>query len=166
MTAVHHVPGDGTALVGPRAVLLLDGVPEVEGLWPLVRDGADLDALLAALLEQGLRALGSFALLHDDRLVLRGTATAEDAAGEALSAGGAATWAEHPVPGEVALALQGDAARAPLLPLVAGVVRAARVAVGTAGTVPPAVEDRAPVPVAVPDPAPPAPVPAQPVTAG
>ena len=106
MTAVHHVPGDGTALVGPRAVLLLDGVPEVEGLWPLVRDGADLDALLAALLEQGLRALGSFALLHDDRLVLRGTATAEDAAGEALSAGGAATWAEHPVPGEVALAQQ------------------------------------------------------------
>ena len=61
MSQTTYVPGAATALVGPGCVLLLPGEiseARVAELWPLVRDGADLDVVLEALVTRGLRAWG------------------------------------------------------------------------------------------------------------
>src|SRR6185503_6089904 len=107
-----YVSGSDTALVGPVSVLLLphDAAPaRIAQLWPLVRDGADLDALLEALVSHGLRALGPFVLLHGDRVVLRGTGRAEIAGtGRTLTAATVTTWAEHVVDAGVQVGLRLD----------------------------------------------------------
>jgi hypothetical protein len=128
-------------------VLLLPGdttPARVGEVWPLVRDGADLDVLLEALVAHGLRALGPFALLHGRRVVLRGSGRAElSVAGHGLTGAAVTTWAEHPVDGDerITLRLQDEPGGEPL-PLVAGVVRAASVIAGTG----PAAQGSAPEP--------------------
>lgn len=133
MTDTTYVPGTGTALVTAAAVLLVpDGLApdRVSRLWPLLSSGADLDALLEALTEQGIRNTAPFVLLHGDRVLVRGDGRATlVTSGRSLGADGARTWAEHAVPdGEaVRLTTSADAPEEGALPLVAGVVLASAV---------------------------------------
>jgi hypothetical protein len=134
--ATTYVPGPGTALVGAGCVLLLPGdagTARIAQLWPLVRDGADLDDLLEGLVARGLRSLGPFALLHGSRVVLRGSGRAGiDGSAEELTGAAVTTWAEHAVHGPAQVFLRLDAAAdGEPLPVVAGVVRAAAVSVST-----------------------------------
>lgn len=133
MTDTTYVPGTGTALITAVAVLL---VPEglapdrISRLWPLLSSGADLDAVLEALTEQGIRNTAPFVLLHGGRVLVRGDGCATlVASGRSLGADGARTWAEHAVPdGEaVRLTTSSDTPEEPRLPLVAGVVLASAV---------------------------------------
>lgn len=133
MTDTSYVPGTGTAIVTGESVLLVpDGLApdRVSRLWPLLSSGADLDTLLEALTEQGIRNTAPFVLLHGGRVLVRGDGCATlVTTGRSLGADGARTWAEHTVPdGEaVRLATSADAPLEPLLPLVAGVVHASAV---------------------------------------
>lgn len=136
---VHYVPGGHTALVGPGcAILLADGGPEGTSsrLWPLVSAGAGLDELLDALAAGGLRSMGSFALVHGTRVVVRGVIEAQVGIdGRHLVARDVATWVEHAV--EAGESIRLGAASEPgvaLLPLVSGVVRAESLVFGAEST--------------------------------
>ena len=157
-----YVPGTGTALVGKSSVLLLPadaGSARIAQLWPLVRDAADLDALLEGLVAHGLRALGPFALLHGNRVVLRGTGRAEvGSPGRTLTGAAVTTWVEHPVDDAARVTLRLDAEPdGEGLPVVAGVVRASAVTVALGSPQPTAeteVSQPAPAPEPEPEPEP------------
>ncbi len=111
--------GDWYAVAGERVTVLLPGSQRdrVAHLWDLTDSGADVDAVLDALLAGGLSSLDHFALVaHGDdatRLIVRGapTATVSSSAGDDLvSATPGTTWAERLVTGVTSLrvTLTGD----------------------------------------------------------
>ena len=111
--------GDWYAVTGERVTVLLPGSQRdrVAHLWDLTDSGADVDAVLDALLAGGLSSLDHFALVaHGDdatRLIVRGapTATVSSSAGDDLvSATPGTTWAERLVTGVTSLrvTLTGD----------------------------------------------------------
>jgi hypothetical protein len=157
-TEARFAAGDWYAVVGDQVTVLLPGSQRgrVAGLWDLADSGAGVDAILDAVLADGLSTLDHFALVaHGDdstRLLVRGapTATVSAAGGDELvSAAPGTTWAERLVTGvsSVRVTLTGDAAAEH--PLAPGL---ARVSVVEFGTPVPAAEPE-PEPVVVPDPA-------------
>lgn len=111
--------GDWYAVAGERVTVLLPGSQRdrVAHLWDLTDSGADVDAVLDALLAGGLSSLDHFALVaHGDdatRLIVRGapTATVSSSTGDDLvSATPGTTWAERLVSGvtSVRVTLTGD----------------------------------------------------------
>jgi hypothetical protein len=143
---ITYVPGaGGTAVVGQATVLLLaagaEGVGDhaVTRLWESVRSAADVQDVVDAVLEVGLRNLPSFGLLHRQvnatQVLLRGDVRAvvscEGAEDEVVTAEGAVTWRERAVAGAAVIELTvGDGPAAPLRPLLGGVVESARIRVG------------------------------------
>lgn len=118
-TEARFAPGDWYAVVGDRVTVLLPGSQRgrVATLWDLADSGAGADALLDALLADGLSTLDHFALVaHDDdatRLIVRGapTATVSSTGGdEILTAAPGTTWAEQVLAGvsSVRVTLTGD----------------------------------------------------------
>ena len=118
-TEPRFAAGDWYAVAGERVTVLLPGSQRdrVAHLWDLTDSGADVDAVLDALLAGGLSSLDHFALVaHGDdatRLIVRGapTATVSSSAGEDLvSATPGTTWAERLVTGVTSLrvTLTGD----------------------------------------------------------
>ena len=114
-TEARFAPGDWYAVVGERVTVLLPGSQRarVAGLWDLADSGADADALLDALLAEGLSSLDHVALVaHGDdatRLIVRGAPSAAVAAtsGEEIverrrrgSLGRAAGHRRHQHPGD------------------------------------------------------------------
>lgn len=111
--------GDWYAVTGERVTVLLPGSQRdrVAHLWDLTDAGADVDAVLDALLAGGLSSLDHFALVaHGDdatRLIVRGapTATVSSSDGvDLVSATPGTTWAERLVTGVTSLrvTLTGD----------------------------------------------------------
>jgi hypothetical protein len=147
--------GDWYAVVGDRVTVLLPSSQRgrVARLWDLADSGGDADAVLDALLADGLSSLDHFALVaHGDdstRLIVRGAATADvsSAAGdEIVTAAAGTTWSEKVLTGasSVRVTLTGDgAADHPLTP---GLARVSVVEFGTpTASAPAAVEgDEAP----------------------
>jgi hypothetical protein len=157
-TEARFAAGDWYAVVGDQVTVLLPGSQRgrVAGLWDLADSGAGADAILDALLADGLSTLDHFALVaHDDdrtRLLVRGAPTAAVRAtegDEVVSAAPGTAWAERLVTGvsSVRVTLTGDATAEHLL--APGL---ARVSVVEFGTPAPAAEPE-PEPVVVPDPA-------------
>ena len=120
-TEARFAAGDWYAVVGAQATVLLPGSQRgrVSQLWDLADSGADLDAVLDALLAGGLSSLDHFALVaHGDdatRLIVRGApaAAVSSAAGEEIvSAAAGTTWAERIVTGvtSIRVTLTGDGA--------------------------------------------------------
>lgn len=161
-TEARFAAGDWYAVVGDRATVLLPGSQRgrVAALWDLADSGAGADALLDALLADGLSSLDHFALVaHGDdrtRLLVRGAPTAVVSATggeEIVSAAPGAAWAERLVPGvsSIRLTLTGDAPAEHLLS-----PGLARVSVVEFGTPAPAAE-----PAAEPEPTPASEAPAE-----
>lgn len=157
-TEARFAAGDWYAVVGDQVTVLLPGTQRgrVAGLWDLADSGAGADAILDALLADGLSTLDHFALVaHDDdrtRLLVRGAPSAVVRAtegDEVVSAAPGTVWAERLVTGvsSVRVTLTGDATAEHLL--APGL---ARVSVVEFGTPVPAAEPE-PEPVVVPDPA-------------
>jgi hypothetical protein len=118
-TEPRFAAGDWYAVAGERVTVLLPGSQRdrVAQLWDLTDSGADVDAVLDALLAGGLSSLDHFALVaHGDdatRLIVRGapTATVSSTSGDDLvSATPGTTWAERLVTGVTSLrvTLTGD----------------------------------------------------------
>ncbi|REH30671.1 FHA domain-containing protein [Kutzneria buriramensis] len=147
---VRYTPGTWTCLVGPSICLLADWAPDsgvFARCWSLVRDGASVEDVLDAVVRDGLRAVGDFALAsfgsRQGQLVVRGKAAIEVAGAEALHAVDVSTWLERPWDATVTAVLSapGVSADGPELPLVTGVALAGRIVVGPV----PAPEAAAPV---------------------
>ncbi|MBD3944532.1 FHA domain-containing protein [Nocardioides ganghwensis] len=157
-TEARFAAGDWYAVVGDRATVLLPGSQRgrVATLWDLADSGASADALLDALLADGLSSLDHFALVaHGDdrtRLLVRGapTAAVSSAGGDELvSADPGTAWAERLVAGvsSIRVTLTGDAAAEHLL--APGLARVSVVEFGTpAPAAEQATEDVAPALVA------------------
>ncbi|MBC9734906.1 hypothetical protein, partial [Nocardioides marmotae] len=104
-TTRAYRPGEWFGVLGEHATVLLPPSEKdrAAALWPLVDDGVDADALLDALLSDGLRALPAFVLATtaDDgatRLLVRGRVRVRVAAdGETVEVDGASatTWVER-----------------------------------------------------------------------
>lgn len=118
-TELRFAAGDWYAVAGERVTVLLPGSQRdrVAQLWDLTDSGADVDAVLDALLAGGLSSLDHFALVaHGDdatRLIVRGapTATVSSTSGDDLvSATPGTTWAERLVTGvtSIRVTLTGD----------------------------------------------------------
>jgi hypothetical protein len=161
-TEARFAPGDWYAVVGEHVTVLLPGSQRarVAGLWDLADSGADADALLDALLAEGLSSLDHAAIVaHGDdatRLIVRGApsaAVASTAGEEIVSATAGSAWAERLVTGvtSIRLTLTGDGAVEHLL--TPGIARVSVVEFGTPSTAP-----AAPTPPSVPEPAPAAPM--------
>ena len=165
-TEPRFAAGDWYAVVGERVTVLLPGSQRdrVAQLWDLTDSGADVDAVLDALLAGGLSSLDHFALVaHGDdatRLIVRGapTATVSSSAGEdRVSATPGTTWAERLVAGvtsiRVTLTGDGEADRV----LTPGLARVSVVEFGapaSSGTPAPAVEPEPVAPEPEPEPEP------------
>jgi hypothetical protein len=130
-TDAVYTPGSWVAIGAESGWLLVDidpGDASVLSCWSLLRGGAEIDEILDALLQRGLRAVGNFALVRISgerrAVVVRGAAEAVITAGGAdqqVRAEGVATWREHPLPenaSAVALRAGGSSggAEAPLSP--------------------------------------------------
>lgn len=109
-TLAAIVSGDGTAVVGPTLVALVDAPPSdplVEAIWAVAEAEGPFDEALAALASvgsDGFAGLSDLILFgwEDDgcRLVIRGEVGAEingrdGMQQEALQGGGVRSWAEH-----------------------------------------------------------------------
>ena len=163
-TEARFAPGDWYAVVGERVTVLLPGSQRarVAGLWDLADSGAGADALLDALLAEGLSSLDHVALVaHGDdatRLIVRGAPTAVVAATageEIVSAAVGAAWAERLVTGvtSIRVTLTGDGAAEHLL--TPGIARVSVVEFGTPSAAPeapspPSEPASVPAPTAVP----------------
>ncbi|WP_168218476.1 FHA domain-containing protein [Nocardioides eburneiflavus] len=139
-TEARFAAGDWYAVVGDQVTVLLPGSQRgrVAGLWDLADSGAGADAILDALLADGLSTLDHFALVaHDDdriRLLVRGAPTAAVRAtegDEVVSAAPGTAWAERLVTGvsSVRVTLTGDATAEHLL--APGLARVSVVEFGT-----------------------------------
>ncbi|GAB7002925.1 hypothetical protein JCM18899A_03960 [Nocardioides sp. AN3] len=169
-----YQPGGWFGIVGDHATVLLPGTEKARAgaLWVLVDDGAGFDAVLDALVADGLTSLPGFVLLASDgdtmRVVIRGDATARfDAAEGAVHVEGSSTsmWVErvlHDV-SHLVVTLPGELPTGPRLTVVGGLVRLAGLETPAPAlapappTLPPPPPPRAPVPPAprlelVPDP--------------
>ncbi|MFI9006798.1 FHA domain-containing protein [Actinosynnema sp. NPDC053489] len=139
---ITYRPGGVVAVVGGGTWLLLDADPAAELVgrcWELVSAGAGLDEVLSAIVHEGFRAVGNFALARwagqERRVVLRGAARVEvggpDGAVRELVAEGVATWLDRGLEADrtwLRLASGGGAGR-PELPVERGVVLAEEVVV-------------------------------------
>lgn len=100
--------GDRTALVGPSAVVLVEGSADpsfVDGLWRLVREDAAFGQITEFLVGHGLASLPSFAVVLVDgsvaRVIARGSlgvvVTCGDGSIDTVDPGDALTWTERSV---------------------------------------------------------------------
>ncbi|WP_344041103.1 FHA domain-containing protein [Nocardioides panacihumi] len=131
-----YQPGGWFGIVGEHATVLLPGSEKARAgsLWALVDDGAGFDAVLDALVADGLTSLPGFVLLASDgdttRVVIRGDASAtfETAEGTVQVAGsGMSMWVErvlHEV-GRLSVTLPGELPSGPQLQVAAGLIRLA-----------------------------------------
>jgi hypothetical protein len=107
-----YTPGSWVAVGAESGWLLVDIDPTdpiVLKAWSLLRSGAEVDEILDAVLERGLRAVRSFALvrLSGERpaVVVRGAAEATvtvDGADQSVNPEGVATWREFTLPAKAA----------------------------------------------------------------
>ena len=108
-TAALYTPGTWVAVGAESGWLLADidpSDPMVLQCWSLIRGGAPIDEVLDAVLQRGLRAVSSFALVRlagggRRAVVIRGAARADvtvDGADHSLSAEGVSTWREVELP--------------------------------------------------------------------
>ena len=147
--------------MGEHATVLLPGTESAGGaLWVLVDDGAGFDAVLDALVADGLSSLPGFLLLGTEgqttRVVIRGDAEATFEATEGtvhVAGSGGSMWVErvlHEV-SHLSVTLPDELASGPGLTVIAGLVRLGSLESPTR-TAPPA-----PLPAAPPPPPPPTP---------
>lgn len=135
MTDVEYVPGTWVAVVGERTWLLLSVPPEsdlVRRCWELVRSDQPLDEVLAAIVHEGFRAVSGFALVTEQRAVVRGETRLEvlDGSGttDEISGRGVGTWVDRNLADVARLRLTAGA-RGPVLPVRSGVVLASELVV-------------------------------------
>jgi FHA domain-containing protein len=141
-----YTPGSWVAVGAESGWLLVDLDPTdaiVLKCWSLLRGGAEIDEILDAVLQRGLRAVNSFALARvsgeQRAVVVRGAAEAVITVGgtdQKVSAAGVATWREYPLPAEAsAVALHaGVAAGGAETPLSPGVTLASSLRLAVSGT--------------------------------
>jgi len=145
MSDPDYSPGAWVVIAGARSWLFADvrpSDPVVARCWDLIRDGADVERVLGAIADEGLRAVRSFAAVQHERgacrVIVRGAARVNvlDMSGETceLGAEGVATWLDRTVDGPVAeLRLTGDGPVEPLrMPLAIGVALASFVRITVA----------------------------------
>ncbi|TWP54061.1 FHA domain-containing protein [Lentzea tibetensis] len=149
MTAVEYVPGTWVAVVGAKVWLLLGAPPDAEVVrrcWDLVREDAELDDVLGAIVHEGFRAVGSFALVTPRRAVVRGGAglvcLGADGQASRIDATGVMTWVDRNLDESIVQLRLTTGGTGPVLPLLSGVVLAAELVVSL-GTVPEAVREEA-----------------------
>lgn len=168
MNTVYRA-GSWFALIGPEAVVALppdSGVALVERLWeqiaaPEIAFSDVVDALTAAG-GGSFSAIPPFAAVvregENARIAVRGRViarvlTAEDE--REITGAEVTTWSERFVPAMTGIEFRvEDSGADPALPIVAGVVRAASIAVGAAAEPAPVAEVREEAPVALPSVAP------------
>lgn len=131
---VSYTPGQHLLLAAPSCWLMLGADAEkARGCWPLVRDGADADDLLDAILEAGLRSTGSFGLVRHTpqglRVVVRGDIVVRYGQ-QVIAATAEQSWVDTMVAGDASVTMGADEEVGEGLPLVLGVVRAASVQIG------------------------------------
>ncbi|MCW2738767.1 FHA domain-containing protein [Nocardioides sp.] len=170
--AARFAAGDWYAVVGEHVTVLLPTSQRarVAALWDLADAGADADAVLDALLADGLSSLDHFALVaHSDdatRLLVRGapTASVSTAAGdETVTAAAGTTWSEHVVTGAASIRVTLTGGGAVEHALTPGLARVSVVEFGTpsasasaapAGPAAPVWTEEQPVLAVVPEPEP------------
>ncbi|MDQ2587287.1 FHA domain-containing protein [Saccharothrix yanglingensis] len=138
---ITYRPGAVVAVVGGGTWLLIDADPAselVRRCWELVSFGAGLDDVLSAIVHEGFRAVGSFALVRwteeERRAVLRGAARVDAVGADGtvceLRAEGVATWLDRALDaGLTGLRLTAGDGTGPELPVERGVVLAGEVVV-------------------------------------
>ena len=179
-SAALYTPGTWVAVGAESGWLLADidpSDPMVLQCWSLIRGGAPIDEILDAVLQRGLRAVSSFALVRLSgggrrAVVIRGAARADvtvDGADHSLSANGVSTWREVELPpGTTAVRVSsGDGPAGGETSLSPGVTLASsvRLTVGPVSAVPlppPGPPVGPPGPPPGPPPSPPAPPPGPP----
>ena len=131
-----YQPGGWFGIVGEHATALLPGTEKARAgaLWVLVDDGAGFDAVLDALVANGLSSLPGFVLLARDgettRVVIRGDAEATFEAAEGtvhVAGSGGSMWVErvlHAVT-RLSISLPGELPAGPWLTIAEGLVRVA-----------------------------------------
>jgi len=140
-----YTPGSWVAVGAESGWLLVDidpTDPMVLSCWSLIRSGAEIDEILDTVLQRGLRAVSSFALVRLSgtgrrAVVVRGAARADitaGGAGQSISAEGVSTWREVELPPDtsavrVSSGADGPAAESPLSPGVT-LASSIRLAVG------------------------------------
>src|SRR4051812_16091683 len=129
-----YQPGGWFGIVGEHATVLLPGTEKARAgaLWVLVDDGAGFDAVLDALVADGLSSLPGFLLLGTEgettRVVIRGDAEATFEAAEGtvhVAGSGGSMWVErvlHEV-SHLSVTLPDELASGPGLTVIAGLVR-------------------------------------------
>jgi hypothetical protein len=135
-----YTPGSWVAVGADAGWLLVDIDPTdpiVLKTWSLLRGGAEVDEILDAVLERGLRAVRSFALVRVSgerrAVVVRGTADATitiDGAEQPVRPEGVATWREYLLPANAAavrLRASGDTGEDAERPLAPGVTLASSI---------------------------------------
>jgi hypothetical protein len=156
-TNASYTPGSWVAVGAESGWLLLDIDPSdqmVLQCWSLLRGGSQIDEVLDAVLQRGLRAVSSFAFVRlagDGRraVVVRGAARAAitvDGADQAVSAEGVSTWRELELPARtsaVRISTGEDTGRDDV-PLAPGVTLAASIRLAVPAAAPTAVEAPAP----------------------
>lgn len=150
--------GDWYAVVGDHVSVMLPGSERsrVAALWELADSGATADAMLDALLADGLSGLPSFALVgsSDDatRVIVRGVPTATvttDAGEQVIGAAPGSTWNEQVLIGVTGgrVTFDGDGDRATDHILTPGLARISVLEFGAPSVAAPAIES-APTPPA------------------
>ena len=164
MADVRYAPGSWVAVAGTGLWVLaeVDGAaPVVRTLWELILDGRPMNDLLGAIMHEGFRTVGNFAIVERAggvRIVVRGRATVElgrtSGDPETVSDPDVATWLDVSVDGPVAwLRLTADQSVAPQrLPLSSGVVLASEVRIGLVPEQPAPERVVAPEPITTPEP--------------
>jgi hypothetical protein len=141
-----YSPGSWVALAASNVWLLVDidpANPAVQRWWDALRDGASVDDVLGLLVQEGFRAIQSFALAGygngSGSLVLRGTAVARLVANgdvAELHGAGVATWCQHELDASLAtmvLAAPDATALTVQLPLASGVSMASTIEINFDG---------------------------------
>ena len=139
-TTALYTPGSWVAVGAESGWLLVDidpSDPIVLQCWSLIRNGAEIDEVLDAVLQRGLRAVSNFALVRLSgtgrrAVVVRGAARAAITAGgadQSVSAEGVSTWRELELPEETSVVRvsAGDGTDADEAPLSPGVTLAASI---------------------------------------
>jgi hypothetical protein len=144
VSQVRYTPGCWVAVAGRRIWLLAEvdsTAPVIQLWWELASSGCSADDLLGAIVHEGFRTVGNFAIVHPDgdtaRIIVRGRAGAEvmPESGERMEITGAgvATWLDTSVSEplvSVRLVTGEPSAGTPSLPVSEGVVLASVLTIG------------------------------------
>lgn len=132
--SVTYRPGEWVAIAGPTHWMLVDLAPDdptIQTCWEAVSSNADLDTILDALVQRGIRAAPGFVVVHhhddgDIRVLVRGDARIDLADGSSLVADPRSPWIDSTLSAMPTALTGGAAVGGVSLPLESGAASASQ----------------------------------------